>query len=55
VVNGADSQLPGPPPASQFTGRAAYALSQLNGLIVVLVAGTVWWWHLREGRRTVSP
>jgi Domain of unknown function (DUF5671) len=27
----------------------------LNGLIVVLVAGTVWWWHLREGRRTVSP
>ncbi|HET7928420.1 MAG TPA: hypothetical protein VFM40_02610, partial [Actinomycetota bacterium] len=26
-----------------------------NGLIVVLVAGTVWWWHLREGRRTVSP
>jgi hypothetical protein len=29
--------------------------SALNGLIVVLVAGTVWWWHLREGRRTVSP
>jgi Domain of unknown function (DUF5671) len=27
----------------------------LNGVIVVLVAGTVWWWHLREGRRAVSP
>ncbi len=25
-----------------------------NGVIVVLVAGTVWWWHLREGSRTVS-
>ncbi len=29
--------------------------SALNGLIVVLVSGVVWWWHLREGRRTVSP
>lgn len=26
-----------------------------NGAIVTLVAGTVWWWHLREGRRTVTP
>ena len=26
-----------------------------NGLIVVLVAGVIWWWHLREGRRTVTP
>ena len=26
-----------------------------NWVVVVLVAGTIWWWHLREGRRTVSP
>jgi hypothetical protein len=26
-----------------------------NGLVVVLVAGAIWWWHLREGRRTVTP
>lgn len=29
--------------------------SALNGFIVVVVAGPVWWWHLREGRRPVSP
>src|SRR5207342_3521178 len=38
VVNGADSQLPGPPPTSQFTGRAAYALSQLYYYLVAIVA-----------------
>ena len=27
----------------------------VNGLTVVLVAGAIWWWHLREGRRTVAP
>jgi hypothetical protein len=38
VVNGAGSQLPGPPPTSQFTGRAAYALSQLYYYLVAIVA-----------------
>jgi hypothetical protein len=38
VVNGAGSQLPGPLPASQFTGRAAYALSQLYYYLVAIVA-----------------
>ena len=27
----------------------------INGLIVLFVAGVIWWWHLREGRRTVPP
>ena len=26
----------------------------LNAGIVVVVAGAVWWWHLRQGRRPVS-
>jgi hypothetical protein len=26
--------------------------SAANALIVILVAGVVWWWHLREARRT---
>jgi hypothetical protein len=34
------------------TGAAVRA--GVNGLIVVLVAGAIWWWHLREGRRTVT-
>jgi len=37
-VNGAGSQLPGPPPTGQFTGRAAYALSQLYYYLVAIVA-----------------
>lgn len=37
-MNGAGSQLLGPPPASQFTGRAAYALSQLYYYLVAIVA-----------------
>lgn len=34
---------------TQFELRSA-----ANGAIVVLVAGAVWWWHLREGRRVVA-
>ena len=35
------------------TGAAVRAAT--NGIIVVLVAGVIWWWHLREGRRAVTP
>lgn len=37
------------------TSRADALRSASNGLIVVLVAGAVWWWHLRQGRRVGGP
>jgi hypothetical protein len=41
---------------ADFCTDAEEALrSAANGAIVVLVSGAVWWWHLREGRRTVTP
>lgn len=47
-----------PPRCPSFQGidlcnDAADALKgAINAAIVVLVAGAVWWWHLREARRT---
>lgn len=38
-----------------FCTSASDALrGALNAGIVVVVAGAVWWWHLRQGRRPVS-
>ena len=38
-----------------FCTSAGDALrSALNAGIVVVVAGAVWWWHLRQGRRPAS-
>lgn len=35
-----------------FCADAAESLrAAVNAAIVVLVAGAVWWWHLREARR----
>lgn len=53
-----DAALPPPcPPFVPFvcTDSEDALRRVLNGVIVVLVAGTIWWWHLREGRKTVSP
>jgi MFS family permease len=41
--------------ARECIARSEGLRNAVDGLIVVLVAGPVWFWHLREGRKATAP
>lgn len=43
------------PAGECFPEPAEAGRRAVDGAIFVLAAGPVWWWHLRQGRRTTAP